>query len=513
MSRTWTVFTYKLRFFFGPSFRGRYGALVYLGLVLLFVPSGIGAGIALGTTVQGSSPDAAVAILSLPLAGVFSLALLYSLGTGVTAHVSEFDFLMTAELRPREYLRADLAFQFVTLLAAGGLAVVMSAFAMVLTLGRSALVALPLLGLLVGFAALVLMTSQVFVVARVRHPKRPVRTLTLVLIALSLIPAIPVVRPELPLRFADIPAPSTAFAYLGYAILTGAAVDPYWLGVVLVYTGLVAFAWMLASDAYIFHGIRPTLSAGFGQVDMTFKMEGQRRIIGGIGRATKRLRLRTDRGTDTGFMTRLHLLRIWRDGSILFVLLFAGIAFTPVLLGGGTGGTTAPAAVTQLLTFLAAVLAMNWSYYERENLWIVVTATGRPAAYFRGFLLSLAVVGVAVSAGFLLLFSGLSAPAFLFEDAVLPVTAAVGAAIAAGLLMTRVRIRPSSFSPAIFGLLFVVAVVGFLVGVGAQTVVRVTALVGSLGVPVQAVLVTAYTAALVGAALWGVTRLAAGFRL
>ncbi len=42
MGRTLTLFTYKLQFFFGPAFRGRFGPIAYLALILVFLPSARG---------------------------------------------------------------------------------------------------------------------------------------------------------------------------------------------------------------------------------------------------------------------------------------------------------------------------------------------------------------------------------------------------------------------------------------------------------------------------------------
>src|SRR5438034_7321338 len=122
MGRSLALFTYKMRFFFGPALRGRFGPLAYLALILIFLPQGYAFGYAIGLSLRTLDAEAAILVLSAPLATIFSVGLLYSLGAGVTAHVSEFDFFLTADVRPREYLAADLAFQFVSLLAAAGLA-------------------------------------------------------------------------------------------------------------------------------------------------------------------------------------------------------------------------------------------------------------------------------------------------------------------------------------------------------------------------------------------------------
>src|SRR2546428_10030872 len=127
MGRTLTLFTYKLRFFFGPALRGRFGPVAYLALILIFLPSGFAFGVTLGTTVRDADPTAAIDVLAAPLAGLLSFGLLYALGAGVTAHASEFDFFLTADVRPREYLVADLLFQLVSLLGAGGVSAAVAA--------------------------------------------------------------------------------------------------------------------------------------------------------------------------------------------------------------------------------------------------------------------------------------------------------------------------------------------------------------------------------------------------
>src|SRR5207247_10954648 len=99
----------------------------------------------------------------------------YARRAGVTAHASEFDFFLTADVRPREYLAADLLFQLVSLLGAGGLSASVAAVGMAVTMGRPAVAALPLFALLIVYAFFVLMTSQVLVILRVRFPKRPIR--------------------------------------------------------------------------------------------------------------------------------------------------------------------------------------------------------------------------------------------------------------------------------------------------------------------------------------------------
>src|SRR2546422_4090498 len=122
MGRTLTLFTYKLRFFFGPALRGRFGPLAYLALILIFLPSGFAFGVTLGTTVRDADPTAAIDVLAAPLAGLLTFRPPYPLRAGVTAHSSRLDLFLTAGVRPRADPVAGLPFQLLTLLSARGIA-------------------------------------------------------------------------------------------------------------------------------------------------------------------------------------------------------------------------------------------------------------------------------------------------------------------------------------------------------------------------------------------------------
>jgi len=513
MGRALALYTYKLRFFFGPALRGRFGPLAYLVLILIFLPTGFLTGFGMGMAIREEDPTTALAVLSAPLAAVFGFGLLYSLGPGVTAHASEFDFFLTADVRPREYMLADLAFQFTSLTAAAGLAVGVSAVAMVYAAGRPILTALPMLGILASLGAFLLLTSQVLVILRVRYPKAPVRPLTVVVLAVSLLSAIGVTPPGVPIAFGSLPLPSRAFAGLGLTTLLGTSPSLVDVGLVAAYLGGIALAWVALSKSYIFHGLRPTMTAGFGQVDLGARMDIQRRFMARLGGVTTRIRFRTDRGGETGLMTRLHLIRIWRDGSILYVIFFALIGILPASLGTARSGPGGLIAATQTLTFLLGLLAMNWAFSERENLWIVLTASKTPGSYFRGLMLSLAVIGLGTTIGFLALIA--FARSFLppFEGLALPIASPIAAAFVAAAILTRVKLKPSAMSLAALGIFFLVSLGGFLGGFAAQGIVAAAALLGTFAVGAQAASLFVFLVGLTALGLWAVTRLAASFRL
>src|SRR2546426_4525517 len=167
---------------------------------------------------------------------------------------------------------------------------------MAVTAGRPASAALSLFGLLIVYAFFVLMTSQVLVILRVRFPKAPVRLVTVALLILSMLPAAALADPAFPIRFADLPLPSTAYAALGLAVLRGTAWPFLDIVLAAVYAGGIAIAWLALSNTYIVHGLRPTMSAGFGQVDMGSRMEIQRHITARLGGGTTPVRFRPDPG-------------------------------------------------------------------------------------------------------------------------------------------------------------------------------------------------------------------------
>ncbi|TLZ46493.1 MAG: hypothetical protein E6K19_00905 [Methanobacteriota archaeon] len=283
------------------------------------------------------------------------------------------------------------------------------------------------------------------------------------------------------------------------------------MALALAYVGGMAAAWGPLSSIYIVHGLRPTLSAGFGQVDLGSRMEMQRRLTAGLGLVTTHVRLRTDRGGDTSLMARLHLVRIWRDGSILFVILFACIGILPAGFGVSAVGS-ALITVTQTLTFLLGILAMNWAFYERDNLWLVVTAARPPGAYFRGLMIALATIGLGATVVFLALVAGTRSFLLPIESLALPIASPIAAAFVATAVLTRVKLRPSAFSFAALGIFFLVSVGGFLGGTAAQTILFAIRFVGTFAPIAQAVTLLAFLLGLAALGLWTVTRLAASFR-
>jgi hypothetical protein len=355
------------------------------------------------------------------------------------------------------------------------------------------------------------MAMQALVVLSIKHPGWGLRGAILALILLSLLPSLSLVGPGLPFGFNSLPFPSSAFASLAVALLRGAAPAALDVGLALGYLALGGLAWFALSDTYIFHGLKPLLSVGFGQMSATYNLEKERRMIRGLGGLTTGVKLRPERGGETLFMSSLHVIRTLRDGSLLFVGLYLVIASTPAVLGGG--GMPGTTIITGLLAIPLAILAMNWAFYERENLWIILTSARSPRAYFRGLMVSLAAAGLVV-AGAAVAVLAIAMPGSLTVDQVAnPLAGSVTAALAATAMVTRFKLSPGGFSLAIPALLILVSLAGFLGGLTAQGLMLAAQATLGLGMAAQAGLLGIYLAGLLTASLRGIDRLAKSFQL
>src|SRR2546430_16071844 len=104
MGRALALFTYKMRFFFGPSIRGRFGPLAYVALILIFLPSGFFTGYGIGVSIRTAETAGAMGGLGAPPPPILSIGLPYSLAAGAPAPAPGFDFFLPPARRPRRDL-------------------------------------------------------------------------------------------------------------------------------------------------------------------------------------------------------------------------------------------------------------------------------------------------------------------------------------------------------------------------------------------------------------------------
>jgi hypothetical protein len=511
MSNVRTLLAYKLKMFFGPSFRGRFGPLPMLGIILAFVPSGFGAGYAIGGYLGTVDGDMIVAALGTLIGAGMAFGFIFALGVGVTAHASELDFLMTAPVKPRDYLIADMLFQFSSLVLTGGLAMFFAVFGLLFGLERPIGEAVPLLVVAGLFMLFVFLIIQIVTVLRITHPKGHVRAITLILLLLSILPAAGLADPSLSSTVRELPIPQIVFGSVAYDVLFGTAVSLADALAVALYVLAVGAVWLGCSGSYFFHGVRPTLSAGLGQMDMGVKMAQQRRLIGLFGRSTGTVYLNTTTGSDLSLMTRLSLIRVWRDGSFLFIgFLVAVFLFTGLAQSSSGDASGLSINLLQAGGWPIAIIALNWCYYERENLWIPVVGGRSLAVYFKGLMLSLLIIGFVIAA-VILGVSELAGRSLASRDVAFMVASLVGDAVVATMLLTRIRVKPGAFSPGLLVVLFVTFLAGALFGLVASLLVGAIGGAGTLTAVLQVVVTVAFSAAVALIGFDVLDRLAKGF--
>ena len=512
MSKAFALLGYKLKSFFSPSYKGKYGPLPLIGLSLAFLPSGFGLGYGLGSVLFDSGPDYAINLLGSALSMMMVFGFVFALGVGITASPSELDFLMTAQVKPREYLIADMMFQFGSVTIAGGMAILTAVLGLFIGMEESLWLAVPIFLVLGLYAVMIFMIIQSVTVIRIRHPNKPVRLVVLLLLLVAVLPMASLASTDFPVGFADLPAPQSAFAFIAYDVLVGSPFELGDIAVAALYFAVVFMIWIRVSNQYFFYGVKPTLSAGFGQVDVGTKMAQQKRMIGGMGSFTTKIALRTDRGGDLSFMTRLNLIRFWRDGSFIFVaFLMAVFVGTGVMESGSENPSPIAVNLFQSGAWPIAVLALNWCYYERENLWIPVVGGKSLVSYFRGLMMSLVVVGLGIALVVILVLT-VAGVNFGVEDIALVITTPIGDAAVAAMLLTRIRVKPGAFSPGLLAVLFGTLLAGAAISGAAWWVVNSIGVSSDPPVAVQLAVTVVLTVAVCYAGLVGVTKLAKGFR-
>ena len=512
MSHVLPLLAYKLKMFFGPSYRGRWGPLPLVGLMLVFVPSGMGVGFGVGAFLLDGNQDTVVSAMSAILSMMLAMGFIFSLGVGITAHASELDFLMTAPLKSREYLIADLMFQFASVTVAGGLALLTAAIGLVVGMGAPLTTLVPLFLLFGCYGVMVFFIVQIITVVKIRYPNARVQMFAAVLLALSFLPALGIMGSDSPLSLKGVPIPQTAFAELTYDALYGAPVAASDLAVAASYLAVIFAIWLVLSKQYFFYGVRPTLSAGFGQVDFASKMAQQKRMISLFGRSTSTISLNTLTGSDLSLMTRLSLIRIWRDGSFFFLSILAIIFLVSGVMGSRSGDSSSYAINTfQGATWPIAILAINWCYYERENLWIPVVGGRSLISYFRGLMTSFIILGLAVALVMIAALIAADVP-MKMGDIAFSIIAPIADSVVATALLTRIKVKPGAFSPGMLLVLFATFILGAAVGLAASAAVGAIGDLSLLASALQAGMIGLIAGGVAYAGTLSIDGLTKGFR-
>ncbi len=457
MSHALLVARFKIRQFFGPVLKSKKALVGLVFLFLLLLPAGFGFAFVLPELAAG--PET-LETFSAVASGFLSLLILLSFAGGLLVHQSEIDFLLPTPLSPRSYALGDFGFQVFTGIAFGSLFGFSALLGLLLLSPLAWTNVLGLTALFVSFLLFAVVLSQSLGLFRMVGKRRRL-LLPVVLLALLNLPALQFVA-ETPLRYGSLPLPSTAFAVVALSLLSGVSIDPRWPILLGFYAGFLLVFYWAVNGAYYFPHVRPTMTAGFGASPFRTSAIQQERMVRGLGALTKRVRL-SPRGRFGGYVVRYHMVRLFRDGSLLFVSFFLLIFLVmgTQVLGGIP--TTALAGLLGYPAILAIILlGLNWLASERENTWVLLTSPRGTGDYFRALLWALLTVGglLLVVAAFLLAVTG--------HGFQLTALLAAGAGVITGasvlvLLLEVWRIPAGGFSLRIL-LLFVLPAMAFALG-------------------------------------------------
>ena len=395
MGRIRTLYGFKVRQFFGPLRHSLAAVALIVVLALFTVPGLFVVGLFIVDTPIWTSArlgDFFAAGLSTFLAFDF----MFALSGGTLTHQSEIDFAATSPIRPREYLVADLLFQFTVTDAFAIPALVFAGAGLGVRTGAWPQIAAAILAFL-AFVALGLAVGQALGLA-VAARRPGAKTAAIVFLFLLLLPAAHFAWPAVP-AYSEFPFPSTAAAYLILGLLKGGSVLVPALTFAL-FGAAIAGVWALQGGRDVFPNLRPTMRVAFGQMDMRKTAVQQEAMTRGLSRLTRRFPVDLMRGTPVRMMTRLHLTRIVRDGSILMVALMTGIM---VMAGALNREGNAALPEASFLTsgwvalLIPVILSFNWNATERANLWTVAMAPRYLGTYFRGLYRALGVLTVAIA--------------------------------------------------------------------------------------------------------------------
>jgi tetrahydromethanopterin S-methyltransferase subunit B len=257
-----------------------------------------------------------------------------------------------------------------------------------------------------------------------------------------MIPAANVFWPSIP-GYESVPYPSTAVANLIHGFLFGGDVLVP-AGIAGLFALVVGVAWILQSRTDVFPNLRATMRLAFGQADLRKTAMQQEALTRGLSGLTRRVSVDLMKGSPVGMMTRFHLIRILRDGSILMIGLLTGML---VVLGAANRIGEAPPSDVSILTtgwaglMIPVILSFNWNATEKPNLWTVAMAPRYLGTYLRGFYRAASAVTVVSGVVGALAF-GIASPMGIVA-AVAMAIAAAGAAVS---VVAAVRIPSDAFS-------------------------------------------------------------------
>jgi hypothetical protein len=155
------------------------------------------------------------------------------------------------------------------------------------------------------------------------------------------------------------------------------------------------------------------------------------------------------------------------------------------------------------------MIALNWRYRERGDLWTAVVEGKWLTIYFKELMLPLTVTGFGISTVILGVQTA-AGQSLGVNDVAFMVTSLVGDSVAATTLLTRIHVKPRTFSPGLLVVLLVTFLSGAVLVFSASLLVDILGGTTASMVALQMAMTIVFAATVAFVGLFALDRLARG---
>jgi len=355
MRKIIAILAFKLAQYYGPLRYSNYSKLLQVLLYFLMVTTSLfTAALTRLLLVQNENYILAVVVLSISI--ILLLGIYLGVKGGVMSLQSEIDFILVSNVKPRNYLLADLIFQLILLNSI----LTPSLLVFILIISRTTIT--NLINTIAMFELTILAAVMLSHVIGLRKSLENDRKVNYVAAALAIVFLFPVFLMAVDaVEFVDYtPLPQVILA----KNMMGRGVVFDNLAVVVFFLCLLVIYYKTVNHLSSLVVVTPLLKTALVEV-------GGVKIV----KIPSLLSIRVDESVLISGI-KLHVIRIIRDRSILMVslvaliFLMANMAFSNLM---GDSGFSDLAVVTSTIlytAFIPAVLSINWGLFERDNLWV-----------------------------------------------------------------------------------------------------------------------------------------------
>jgi succinate dehydrogenase hydrophobic anchor subunit len=428
------IYRLKIKIFFG-SFRASKISLALLALYALgLLPSVFGFSLMITSAVnqENANIDMYIENLAAIVSGFISIILLLTL-RGYTAFEYEQSLIFTSPITPRKFLFASLFADLTESLPFTHPIFILFG-AVAYSLSMRPLSALTMLFIIILFIFMLLFLKISLSIINSLYKKPWLRAMLLILIVLSLLPALAGLYADFPLKYNLLPHPSTFLARSlinivyenGLQLLDSIGLFSYFI------FSLALFMFVSGKNFFQHVTYIPFISPFDASMRaQTLKME---RTIKTFSRMGLIFTLNVESKSLLGFLMKKEMIRMLRDGSLfsvifLYAILIVVMSFTSV---SGSQGKEAPAPIF-LMFFMGTyslitplMLISNWRFSDFENIWIPLTSNLDPRTFTKALLYDLIIIASLVPAVMSLILSVISGVSILLPLILIVSTSIIG---------------------------------------------------------------------------------------